>query len=63
MEGDKEADAISHSVAPLHVQSGLAFSDSGRAEALADSLEAQFQPVDDLSDPAFIEMVDVVMCA
>jgi hypothetical protein len=37
---------------------GVALSDSGKAEALADSLEAQFQPVHDPSDPAVIEMVD-----
>jgi hypothetical protein len=41
------------------VPGGLALSDSEKAEALADSLEAQFQPVDDPSDPAFTEMVDV----
>jgi hypothetical protein len=34
-------------------------SDSEKAEALADSLEAQFQPVADPSDPAVIETVDV----
>jgi hypothetical protein len=33
------------------------------AEALADSLEARFQPVDDPSDPAFTELVDVEMRA
>jgi hypothetical protein len=42
---------------------GLALSDSEKAETLADSLEAQFQPVDDPSDPAFTEMVDVAMRA
>jgi hypothetical protein len=41
----------------------LAASDSEKAEALADSLDAQFQPVDDPSDPALTEMVDVAMCA
>jgi hypothetical protein len=41
---------------------GLALSDSEKAEALADSLEAQFQPVYDPSDAAVIEMVDEV-CA
>jgi hypothetical protein len=40
------------------VQGGLALSDSEKAEALADSLEAQFQQVDDLSDLAGNE----VMC-
>jgi hypothetical protein len=45
----------------LQVPGGLAFSDTEKKEALADSLEAQFQPVDDPSDPAFIEMADVAM--
>jgi hypothetical protein len=30
---------------------------------MADSIKAQFQPVDDPSDPAFTEMVDVEMPA
>ena len=38
---------------------GLALSDSEKAEALADSLEAQFQPVTVPSIPAFIETIDV----
>jgi hypothetical protein len=41
----------------------LALSDSEKAEAVADSLEAQFQPVDDPPDPAFTEIVDVAMRA
>jgi hypothetical protein len=41
----------------------LSLSDSEKAEALADSLEAQFQPVNDPSDPAVIEMVDEAMRA
>jgi hypothetical protein len=48
---------------PLQGPGGVALSDSEKAEALADSLEAQFQPVDDPSDPAFTEMVDVEMRA
>jgi archaellum component FlaG (FlaF/FlaG flagellin family) len=40
---------------------GLALSDSEKAEALADSLQAQFQPVADPSDPAVIEKVDVAL--
>jgi hypothetical protein len=48
---------------PLQVPAGLALSDSERAEALADSLEAQFQPVENPSDPAFTESVDVAMRA
>jgi hypothetical protein len=38
---------------------GVAFSDSEKAETLADNLEIQFQPVTDPSFPAVIEMVDV----
>jgi archaellum component FlaG (FlaF/FlaG flagellin family) len=45
----------------LQVPGGLALSDSEKAEALADSLEAQFQPVNDPSDPAVIEMVSEAM--
>jgi hypothetical protein len=42
---------------------GVALSDSEKPEALADIIEAQFQPVDDPSDPAFTEMIDVEMRA
>jgi len=38
---------------------GIALSDSEKAEALADNLEIQFQPVTDPSPAAVIEMVDV----
>jgi hypothetical protein len=37
---------------------GIALSDSEKAEALADSLETQLQPVTDPSVPAVIEMVN-----
>jgi hypothetical protein len=37
----------------------IAFSDSERAEALADSLETEFQPVTNPSVAAVIEMVDL----
>jgi hypothetical protein len=40
---------------------GIVLSDSEKAEALADSLETQFQPVTDPSAPAVIEMVDVAL--
>jgi len=40
---------------------GIALSDSEKAEALADSLETQFQPVTDPSFPAVMEMVDVAL--
>jgi hypothetical protein len=48
---------------PFQGPGGLTLSDSERAEALAESLEAQFQPVDDPSDPAFTERVDVAIRA
>jgi hypothetical protein len=40
---------------------GIALSDSEKAEALADTLETQFQSVADPSVPAVIEMVDVAL--
>jgi hypothetical protein len=48
---------------PLQVPGGLALSDSEKSEALADSLEAQVQPVDDPSDSAVIKMVNEAMHA
>jgi hypothetical protein len=48
---------------PLQMPGGLALSDSEKAEALADSLEAQFQPVNDPSEPAAIETFNEVMRA
>ena len=48
---------------PLVTPGGIALSDSEKAEALADSLEAQFQPVADTSDPAVIETVEVALRA
>jgi hypothetical protein len=41
---------------------GIALSDCEEAEALAYNFDAQFQAVNDLSDPAVIETVDVVAC-
>jgi hypothetical protein len=38
---------------------GLSLSDSEKAEALADSLQPHFQPVDDPWDPAVTEMFNV----
>ena len=43
---------------PLVTPEGLALSDSEKAEALADSLEAQFQPLNDPSVPAIIVVVN-----
>jgi hypothetical protein len=48
---------------PFLVSGGLALSDSEKAEDMADSLEAQFQPVNDPSSPAVTEAVDEVMRA
>jgi hypothetical protein len=55
---DKQGDASSDSFVPLQVPGGLALSDSEKAEALADSLEVQVQPVKDTSDPAVIEILN-----
>jgi hypothetical protein len=46
---------------PLVTPGGIALSDSEKAEAIADSLETQFQPVADPSDPAVIETVNVAL--
>jgi hypothetical protein len=46
---------------PLITPEGTALSDSEKAEALAESLETQFQPVTDPSSPAIIDVVDVVL--
>jgi len=59
VEDDKAGDESSYSVSPLVTPGGIALSDSEKAEALADSLETQFQPVTDPSVPAVIEKVDV----
>jgi hypothetical protein len=61
VEDDQTGDESSYSVSPLVTQGRIALSDSGKAEALADNLEAQFQPVVDPSVPAVIEMVDGVL--
>jgi hypothetical protein len=54
-------DESSHSTFPPLTPGGNAFSVSEKAESLADSLGAQFQPVTLLSVPAVIEMVDVTL--
>jgi hypothetical protein len=46
---------------PRSPRGGIALSESEKADALADSLETQFQPVTDSSVPAVIEMVDVAL--
>jgi hypothetical protein len=47
---------------PFQVPGVLDLSDCEKAEAVADSRLAQFQPVNDPSDPAVIEMVNEAMC-
>jgi hypothetical protein len=45
------------------VSEGLAVSDSEKAEALADSLEEQYQPANDPSSSAVIKMFNEAMRA
>jgi thiaminase len=52
---------FSTSSPPLITQGVIATLGLKKAEALADSLEAQFQPVNDSSEPAFIENVEEAM--
>jgi hypothetical protein len=59
VEDDQAVDDNSYSVFPLITPGGIALSGSDKAEALADNLETQFQPVTDPSVPAFIETVNV----
>ena len=55
MEDDQAGDKSSYSISPVHPR-GIALSDSEKAEALADNMEAQIRPV-----PAVIETVDVAL--
>jgi len=59
VEDDQAGDESSYSIYPLVIPGGIALSDSEKAEALADNLETQFQPVNDPAVPAAIETVDV----
>jgi hypothetical protein len=59
VEDDQAGDESSYSVSPLVNPGGIALSDSEKAEALADNLDTQFQPVTDPSVPAVIETVNV----
>jgi hypothetical protein len=45
---------------PLVSPGGIALSDPEKTEALSDSLESQFQPVNDPSDPAVIEVAEAL---
>jgi hypothetical protein len=49
VEDDQASDESSYSVNPLVTPGEIALSDSEKAEALADNLETQFQPVTDHS--------------
>jgi hypothetical protein len=57
LEDDLTDDDSLSITSPGHA-GGLALSDSEKFEALADSLEAQFQPVNDPSVPAVIKVVN-----
>jgi archaellum component FlaG (FlaF/FlaG flagellin family) len=46
---------------PLVTRQGIALSESEKADALADSLEAQFRRVNDPSDSALVKMLDEAM--
>jgi len=61
VEDDQAGDESSYSISPLVVPGGIALSDSEKAEALADNLETQFQPMTDPSVPAVTETVDVAL--
>ena len=58
---NKAGDKSSYSIFPLVNSGVIALSDSEKAEALADNLEAQFLPVADPSAPAVIDTVDVAL--
>jgi hypothetical protein len=59
---DHEAgDESTYSIGPLVTPGGITLSDSEKAKAQADNLEAQFQPVTDPLVLAVIEMVDVAL--
>jgi len=60
VENDQAGDESSYFVSPWS-PGGIALSDSEKAEALADILETQFQPVIDSSVPAVFAVVDVAL--
>jgi hypothetical protein len=62
MEDDQTGDESYYSVSPPSVTTGgIALTNSEKAEALAVTLETQFQAVDDPSVPAVTEMVDMAL--
>ena len=60
VEDDQKGDESSYSISPPGHPGGNC-SDFEKAEALADSLETQFQPVTDPSDPTVTKMVNVAL--
>jgi hypothetical protein len=63
VEDDTKGDASSHSFAPLASPGRTSYLRVRETDALADSLEAQFQPVNDPSVPAVVKMVSEAMRA
>jgi hypothetical protein len=61
VEDDQTGDESSYTFSSPGYPGGNALSDSEKAEAFADNLETQLQPVTDPSAPAIIEMVDVAL--
>ena len=61
VEDDQTGEESSCSVFSPGHPTGIALSDSEKAEALADNLEAQFEPVTDPSVQAVIEMIYVAL--
>jgi hypothetical protein len=61
VEGEPSRDENSYAITHLVIPWGTVVSESEEAEALADSMETEFQLVNDPSALAFIEMVDVVL--
>jgi len=60
VKDDQTSDESSYSISTLAAV-GVPLSDPEKPEALADNLEAQFQPVTDSSVPAVIETVDLAL--
>jgi hypothetical protein len=61
VEDDQTGDVSSYSISSLVTQGGINFSDSEKAECLADGLEAQCQLITVPLVLAFIKMFDLVL--
>jgi hypothetical protein len=61
VEDDQKGDESSYSISFLVHPWRIALPHPEKAEALADNLEFQFQPVPDLSFSAVIEVIDVAL--